>query len=379
MLILNSSLFSFSAHLKLELQNLNSSAKQKNSTIIYFRIKMKIFSNLRLSEKTKTNENHKLSSWDFINGMLNENIYNLRYLRLKTSMELLFVNFKSKTKIESLFKIDEAPLEFSFQITGTGTGTISHTHRSEEKIISNSCKTIISFNPDSKCRAIMPENQIFNCLNIYIKPEALYDLLNQELENIPEKLHKILETGKSSPFNFIYETSPFSKIILKQIYDCPYSGSLGKLFIESKAIELVVNQLWELGRLYPGNKKKSLSKQDIEKIYRARKILISDLENPPSVKELASLAGINETKLKKGFRQVFDSSVFEYFRNYRMDLSLDILKQGDFNVNETAYMLGFHDETHFIKNFKKEFGTTPGVFLKDCVKQKIPFYTEKRP
>jgi AraC-like DNA-binding protein len=64
------------------------------------------------------------------------------------------------------------------------------------------------------------------------------------------------------------------------------------------------------------------------------------MEAPLSLPELAGYAGINETKLKRGFRKVYGTSVFGYLRNQRLDKARILLETGDMNVSEVAYSVG---------------------------------------
>jgi len=84
-----------------------------------------------------------------------------------------------------------------------------------------------------------------------------------------------------------------------------------ELFIESKAIELFFTQMESI----PGSNliiSSEFSKDDIEKIHEGKNILIKNIENPPRITMLSRLSGINEFKLKKGFKQIFGTTVYGY-------------------------------------------------------------------
>ncbi len=155
---------------------------------------------------------------------------------------------------------------------------------------------------------------------------------------------------------------------LDQILNCPYQGALGQMYLEGKLLELIVHQMSQLSD--PEDVQRNhlrLRPDDLDRIHEAKDILISDMENPPSLLELANKAGLNDTKLKRGFRQVFGTTVFGFFRNHRINKSRELLNQGKLNLDEIAYLSGFCDTSHFIKNFSKHFGTTPGAYLKQSL------------
>jgi hypothetical protein len=75
---------------------------------------------------------------------------------------------------------------------------------------------------------------------------------------------------------------------------CPYADSLMRMYLRSKAIEMLVLQAESFDRA-PG-KKNSVLKTDYdrERILFARDYLLGRLDCPPSLAELAGVAGINE-------------------------------------------------------------------------------------
>ena len=109
------------------------------------------------------------------------------------------------------------------------------------------------------------------------------------------------------------QTTPEMQIILHQIVNCPFQGLIKEIYLQTKCLELMALKLEpdtagerELMR------SRILRGDDINRIYHARAILISDFDNPPSLLELARQVGLNDYKLKIGFRQVFNTTVFGY-------------------------------------------------------------------
>ncbi len=74
--------------------------------------------------------------------------------------------------------------------------------------------------------------------------------------------------------------------------------------------------------------------------------------------------GTNEFKLKKGFKQIFGSTIFEHITNLRMQKAKEILLDGQMNIIEACNMVGYSNPSHFSKNFKMQFGMNPKEFLK---------------
>lgn len=140
---------------------------------------------------------------------------------------------------------------------------------------------------------------------------------------------------------------------------CKYIDELKDLFLLSKSIELLVLQaeLYELKTIDAFIK----SNSDKKKLFEAKEILRLRMDNPPTISELSKLININEYKLKKGFKEVFGTTVFGYIHHSRMNLAKRLLLGTDKSAKEIAYETGYSSPQHFSKAFKKEFGNTPEI------------------
>ena len=98
-----------------------------------------------------------------------------------------------------------------------------------------------------------------------------------------------------------------------------------------------------------------------DKINHAKYIIATQYQNPPTLSILAKEIGMNECKLKQGFKEVFDTTVFGYVTQLRMDMALQLLRDTDQTAKEIAYSLGYSSPQHFNNAFKKQFGITPHV------------------
>jgi AraC family transcriptional activator of pyochelin receptor len=147
---------------------------------------------------------------------------------------------------------------------------------------------------------------------------------------------------------------------IQDIIHCPYSGGLKLLFLQSKSIELLVLQA-EAFEQAASNKNGSVLKSphDKELIYQAKDYLVQHADTPPGLPELARLVGTNEFKLKKGFKELFDNSVFGYLSDYKLERASELLLSGA-PIKQVVADLGYSSVQHFSLAFKKKYGMTPG-------------------
>ncbi len=155
-----------------------------------------------------------------------------------------------------------------------------------------------------------------------------------------------------------WKTNNFKiQAVIKEMIDCSYSDNLKELFLYSKSIELLVMQ----AELY--NKQDLTtyikSEKDKRKLIGAKEIISARIENPLTLNELAELVNLNEYKLKRGFKELFGTTVFGYIHQNRMSLAKKLLLETSKSAKEIAYEIGYGSPQHFSKAFKEEFGVPP--------------------
>lgn len=197
---------------------------------------------------------------------------------------------------------------------------------------------------------------------IHAELETLRSLLTNYSEPLPDDVQQILD---GQPTQMIYRPSiitPAKQTVLHQLLNCPYQGLVRKLYLESKVLELIALKLESETSDATSSRRSTLRSQDVERIYQARDLLIRYFDNPPSLLNLAKQVGINDWKLKRGFRQVFGTTVFGYLYHHRMKVAQQLLIEKQLIVADVAKAVGYLNAGHFAAAFKKKFGMTPKEF-----------------
>lgn len=151
--------------------------------------------------------------------------------------------------------------------------------------------------------------------------------------------------------------SPIQQVI-NQMKQQSLSGKLLEAYLQAKALELLT-----LCHTAFANREYSPSvlkhPQDREKIIAARDFIHQRLQNPPGLKEIAHYAGLNENKLKYGFKEMFQQTVYDYLNTQRLDLAHHLIKTTGKTVAEISENMGYATPQHFNNAFKKHFGIAP--------------------
>ena len=119
--------------------------------------------------------------------------------------------------------------------------------------------------------------------------------------------------------------------------------------------------LLELGRQpyvpHPRIRYFTLSQVTIAK--EVRSILLSDLSQNHTARELAERFQVAETSLKNYFRGVFGEHLSTFLREARMRRAAELLQSSELRVAEIAAQVGYENQSKFAAVFVRHFGCPP--------------------
>ncbi|MBA4502784.1 response regulator transcription factor [Marinobacterium marinum] len=96
--------------------------------------------------------------------------------------------------------------------------------------------------------------------------------------------------------------------------------------------------------------------------HSARIHLLSNLDEAPSVQDLARLVGTNAKRLNTAFKECAGATVYEYLREERMKEAWQLLRNTDTSINDIAAQVGFSNGANFSTAFRERFGLAPSKF-----------------
>jgi AraC family transcriptional regulator, transcriptional activator of the genes for pyochelin and ferripyochelin receptors len=184
----------------------------------------------------------------------------------------------------------------------------------------------------------------------------------EQLALLPTELQTALAHPEEDWYQPLDTISPAIQLVLQQILNCPYTGSIQQVYLEGKALELIALQTSQWLQLEPLRSHPRLKRSDVDRIHQARAIILRQFDNPPSLLELARAVGLNDCTLKRGFRQVFGTTVFGYLRQQRLNRARHLLQSTEMSILEVAHAVGYSHSGHFAAAFKREFGASPRAF-----------------
>lgn len=204
-----------------------------------------------------------------------------------------------------------------------------------------------------------PGRTKFNSIFIGIDSDQLAKILGLHIDN--EIFKNIIDSEQSILFEELI--SPKIQQVALEIIQAEVRDSLSDFFFKIKAEELIYLTLKELFKR-ENPTMHALNQIDVQKIYKVRDLILTDINEPPVIKDLASQIGMSESKFKRLFKQIFGDSFFSYYQKFRMKEAARLLKENEMSVSQVGFSLGFSNLSHFAKVFEEHIGMKPKSFQK---------------
>ncbi len=295
---------------------------------------------------------------------------NLQSFRFNSGMHLHIADVKPSETIVERFGSGDPVFRFYFHILASGHWELKSPYRSisQNKLMRcDGCSSVI-FYPEMEGKMFLPVDRRQFHLSIYVRPSMLTAYLGGCLDQLPKALIDISQGSVDTGFSHESPFSQMMRLTIQNLLDCPYTGPMKDLYMENKAAELIVHKLAQI--LSSEEKQNSsMTTEPLEKdrIHRARDILCRDLESPPRLSDLAHAVGTNHSRLNRGFREIYGTTVFGYLRRKRLIEARRLIEIEDASVTEAALCVGYNSISSFSKAFYEHFGMRP----MRCRKKKI--------
>lgn len=115
-------------------------------------------------------------------------------------------------------------------------------------------------------------------------------------------------------------------------------------------------------RIFVGKRQILIRPDDYKKIVAAHDLMREKADSFVTIYALSQTLGIGEQKLKAGFQQLYQQTIWDYANQIRMTKAASLLKNTDKTVDEIARLTGYQSPAAFRTMFKKWSQTTPRKF-----------------
>ncbi|MCL6295122.1 helix-turn-helix domain-containing protein [Jejuia spongiicola] len=256
--------------------------------------------------------------------------------------------------IDSCF-FDEPVIAIAFY--GAGDVGLKVKFEGKTKEFHHTKGMVLSFYADSKVEFEhhVSAQKPLECLVIATTIRNLDKLPNGEGQFLEKFLHQLVHPKDHYVEGPVFNMSPEMFLLVEQFFNNAYKGEIKMMFYKSHMAALLSHYFGQLA----SEESSKIDTSQLEKINLAQEILLSDMENPPSLTELAYKIGTNTNKLKKGFKAQFGVPVFKYLHNERLKKAYNLIKNDQKTIQEAAWAVGYDSLGSFSNAFEKKFGFRP--------------------
>ncbi len=240
-------------------------------------------------------------------------------------------------------------LELKFCITG-------NVYCREKQSECNFCK----MNSSKTC--VEKVNSI-DVLSFSFKPAYLTQFVKgQKQRNVSDE---VLAFTHNTSFSKLLPLCGKTRMAIEALLNHTYTDTLENIFINAQTqILLLYSMDCMLGDKEEVFTCKFLANEaDRDKISKAREVLLQHIGEPLTIKELSRKVAINECYLKKGFKEMFGTTIFDFYQSQRMEHAKYLLYEKGLSVTEVSMLLGYSSISHFSTAFKKHTGIKPCELL----------------
>lgn len=146
--------------------------------------------------------------------------------------------------------------------------------------------------------------------------------------------------------------------IFSELYAVP--DSLQKPYFQLKVQELLlflslVDVEWETQReLYTA--------PQVETVRAIHKVLVSDLQQRPTIEELARTYCLNAAALKATFKGIYGQPIGAYMKEYRIKRAAALLRQTQDTIAQIAGQVGYENQSKFAAAFRDVLKVSPAEY-----------------
>ncbi len=206
---------------------------------------------------------------------------------------------------------------------------------------------------------LIPDNGHQKSLELNLSVDYFTNLLSG-YSPLQEKFINTIASGEQRHIQM--GISPMTlpmKWIINTILQCTRTGLMKRLFLEAKILELLMLHVEQAEVLGDSTISQFKNPSELDALHEAKSILEANLDNPPTIRVLAKMVGMNEFDLKKGFKNTFNTAIYRYVTGLKMEQAKEILQDGNKSITEVSQLMGYKNPQHFTAAFKKFYGTLP--------------------
>ena len=288
----------------------------------------------------------------------------IRAVRFHSGLSLLRLRVQlEENLLLHLFQTDYHPLRLLLCEAGSLTHSVDTRHIQYRMVATDCSLAACSGHVDQVFH--LPAHQALSLYVVEIDRQHYVQRIRQSDGAVHSRIKEVFaDTEARFPFLYHSYYSHAAALVLTQLErGQQYEGMMKDIFLEAKVLELLSLTIHQFSTDQQDDPDRiTLREADVSQLLAARQYIETNYIDPPSLQELAWQVGINEYKLKKGYKQLFHSTVYEHVREERMNYAKKLIAGGQQDIGEVVRMVGYSNTSHFSARFREMFGLSPKKF-----------------
>ena len=286
-----------------------------------------------------------------------------RHISLRGGLTLEIFNFK----LQQTIRIDrqhesDFPLTAKFCVSGSSRVQTKGLISSKADYAETAGHHYIYHLPDITEVEEWPSHELCQVVMIYAQADY-FRALGWSETPLATPLKQLLNGDETQRFHqSLGQVTPVMSQVLQQILQAPYQGMMQQLYLESKALELLALQFAHWAEEQPSGRSRPMPADELERLYAAKAILTRNVGESRVLVDLAQQVGLNEYRLKQGFRRVFGTTPFGYLHHCRMQQARHLLLNSNLTIAGVAARVGYRNPEAFSTAFRRKFTISPKAY-----------------
>jgi len=167
-------------------------------------------------------------------------------------------------------------------------------------------------------------------------------------------------------------------VLSRLIYEFEEDNSSFNNFVGIKNDYYKISTFQEIYHIFVEDIKSLCNRFDDERNKKAKNILFVAIQyikanymNEITLEEVAKHAGFSPNYFSRLFKSEFNKSFIDYLTNIRVEVAKELVMEGDRNISDIAWAVGYHDPNYFTKVFKKNVGLAPSEYKEQKYNEKL--------
>jgi AraC-like DNA-binding protein len=266
---------------------------------------------------------------------------------------MMWFNFTASREYRMPMRLHEERVELHFTLHGRSGVTYEDQH-----LVMYGNQQSIFYQHDLEGEYILYPGEKSAFFEIEMPRPVFESLVTEDCPFLQQFSHKLQTPRHYLWPGYSMAITPQMHMVIAEMSHTKYSGQMKRLFLEAKTVELFLLQVNGYDQ-HPSGVAPVFRPSETESLHAAKQYLEQHFAEDCSILTLAMRVGMNQKKLKQGFRVLFGHTVFGYLSHVRMEKAKQLLLDEQKTIGEVSELVGYKHQQHFTTAFRKKYGTLP--------------------